>query len=342
MAQFADIYMRDYSGDSGQIPSDTRQSVSQSPDIIPNGANPNTNYQTDLVNNYNGPYGYYQNITDDYNYIYVRGFNAFPGSQSGTINLYWSPASLLLYPPKWINNQIPNTNGTSSATLPLTAPGQVCVGQGAFYWRPPGIAAGDHYCLIAQVQTQQDPNPLPGLIPGAVPGDLQAFAAWVANNADIAWRNVSLVKQPTDDYTAFVELSNPSTTAAGLFSLAVTCTDIPDGTDIAITGSEPQPALNMSFTVGPQNLISQPGAEPKVNAYGVSVSVPAGYAEAVRVTATGPATFPFGSSIKPALLLLVESDGPLAAFGMKALELNVEGAAEDAVMVPLGDYTFQF
>jgi hypothetical protein len=342
--QFLDIYMRDYVGDSGQVPSDLRQGVSQSPDIIPSGSvAPDSNYRTTFAANYSGPYNYFQEInSSEYNYIYVRGFNAFPKNQSGSINLYWAPASLLLYPPNWINNKIANTNGTFSATLSDTPTGQVCVGQGAFFWRPSGIATGDHYCLIAQVVTGDHPNPLPGLIPGAAGSDIEAFAAWVADNADIAWRNVSTIQTPTNQFSAFVMLVNPSSTRPGLFTLAVTCTEIPDGTDIALTGSEPTPALNLAFTVGPDNLISDPGAEPKVNSSGITVNVPAGYTEAVRLTATAPEKFPFGSSIRPALLLLLASDHALASRGLRPSELNVEGADDDSVMVPLGDYTFQF
>jgi hypothetical protein len=222
----------------------------------------------------------------------------------------------------------------------------VSVGRGAFYWQPPDISSGDHFCLIAQVVTGQDPNPLPGLIPGGESGNIEAFAEWVANNADIAWRNVSLVQTKTDDFTAFVRILNPSNQVSQ-FTLTIACTDIPDGTDITITGSEPTPPINLTFTVGPSNLVSPAGTEPKLNRFGWTLfNIPGGFHEAVSFTATGPDNFPFGSSITPTFYWLVPSDHRLAAIGVEPSEFNMTAALpgdeEDGVMLPLGDYTFQF
>src|SRR5688500_7023321 len=107
--QYADIYMRDFTGDTGSIPSTTRDSVGTSPDIIPAGTTATPNYQTFFAGNYSGPFNYYQNLQQNlYNYIYVRGYNLFAGAQSGKIYLYYAPSSLLLTPSIWANNLIPN------------------------------------------------------------------------------------------------------------------------------------------------------------------------------------------------------------------------------------------
>lgn len=336
MAQYQDIYMRDYVGDTGQVPSDTRMGVSQSPDIIPYGPNPDTNYQADFAANYNGPFGYIQNVNPAaYNYIYVRGFNAFPTAQTGSINLYWSPASLLLWPQGWIANRIANTNGTQSATIASTAPNTVCVGRGAFYWHPGSLSAGDHFCLISQVVTQQDPNVFPTTIAD--------FAQWVANNANIAWRNVNLVSAPAPQYSAFVSMQNP-VAEVNQFTLTVTCTAVPDGAVVSLVGSEPSPLINFNFTVGPTN---QTGTNPKVNQYGWTVfNVPGLFQEALQLSTTSAASLPGGASITYTYYWLVQRNHPLAHLGVEPAQFNMQGeapgVADQGVMIPLGDYTFQF
>lgn len=337
MNQFQDIYMRDYVGDSGQVPSDVRQGVSASPDIIPWGASPNPNYQTDLVNNYNVPSGYFQNINPlGYNYIYVRGFNAFPSSQSGSINLYYAPASLLLWPPRWQSNVIQNTNNTGAAVIPSTPINSVCVGQGAFYWKPPtNLASGDHFCLISQVVTQQDPN--------VFPTTLADFAQWVANNANIAWRNVTLVPQKSPRYSAFVEMTNP-VEQPNTFTLTATCTGVPDGTVVSLVGSEAAPSINFAGTVGPSNCT---GSDPKVNQFGWTVfSVPGSFSEAIQLTATSPPGGRGVGSIRYDCYWLVEKSHPLAALGVDPAEFNMHltepDVAADGMMLAMGNYTFQY
>lgn len=336
--QYQDIFMRDFVGDTGQIPSTTRDSVYQSPDIIPFGPSPDPSYATDFVNNYNGPFNYYQNISSTaYNYIYVRGFNLFPGAQTGTINLYYARASMLLLPSQWINNQISNINGTTAVNLSVSATGQAVVGQGAFYWQPPGIVANDHYCLVAQVVTSQDPD--------TIPESLEDFAAFVASNPGIAWRNVALVSTSAPSYSSFVLIANPDPQVE-MMTLAVTCTNIPDGTSVSIVGSEPTPSINYTSTVGPAN---QMGTNPKLNQFGTLVAgVPGNFQESIQISATAPTgtAFPVGSVIEFQYYLNRSSDHRLARLGadprrfhLDPEELGVSGAG---VMIPLGGYAFQF
>jgi hypothetical protein len=336
--QYQDIFMRDFVGDTGQIPSTMRDSVYQSPDIIPFGPSPDPNYATDFANNYNGPFNYYQNISSTaYNYIYVRGYNLFPGAQTGTINLYYARASMLLLPSQWINNIIPNTNGTTAANLSASATNQVVVGQGAFYWQPPGIVANDHYCLIAQVVTSQDPD--------TIPESLEDFATFVAYNPGIAWRNIALVSTSAPNYSAFVLISNPDPQAE-MMTLAVTCTNIPDGTSVSIIGSEPTPSINYSATVGPQN---QTGTNPKINQFGTLVAgVPGNFQESIQLSATAPSgsSFPVGSTIEFQYYLNRSSQHTLARIGVdpRRFQLDPErlGVQGPGVMIPLGGYAFQF
>jgi len=338
VTQYQDIYLRDFVGDTGQIPSTTRLYVNMSPDIIPAGQTPTPNYQSTYTANYNGPYNYYQSLTANaYNYIYVRGFNAAPQATSGTVNLYWAKASILLLPSQWISNVIPNTNGTNSATISMSATNQVAVADGPFYFLAEPLSDGDHYCLVAQVVTQADPDP--------IPTTLTAFAEWVATNPGIGWRNMSLISASVPSYSTFVALETLPGSATDL-SLTITCTNIPDGTVISLVGALATPSINYSFTVGPSN--ANPN-EPGVNQGGLVVfGVPGSFAEQLQLSATLPAntSFPAGAQITFGSYLLAETTDRLAKYGRPPSDFGIKlprGKLQTTgTMVLLGEYDFLF
>lgn len=341
MTQYQDIYIRDFVGDTGQIPSTTRLNVNLSPDIIPVGQSIDPGYQTIYANNYDGPYNYYSDlIKDAYNYIVVRGYNAAPQATSGTINLYWAKASILLLPSQWIANSIPNVNGTTSATIAMSGSGQVAVASDAFYFAPSGLTDGDHYCLIAQTVTTQDPDP--------IPQTLTEFASWVANNPGIGWRNCALRSASVPSFSTFVALETPPGAAADI-TLAITCTNIPDGVQCGLVGSQPSPAIDFSFTVGPDNQTSSSGATPKINQAGPSpyFGVPGGFLEKLQLTvnANGQTITP-GSSVAFQCFLNVGATSELARYGRPASELRIEVPREKqataGVMVLLGEFAVLF
>lgn len=341
--QYADIYMRDFPGDTGLIPSTTRVSVSSSPDIIPAGPTAIQNYATYFAGNYNGPFTYYQNLQQNlFNYIYVRGFNLFGGAQTGKIYLYYTPSSLLLQPSIWTGNQIQNSNGSAFANVSATATNQVVVGDAPFHWQPPVLPASQgHYCLIAQVVTTQDPNPIPS-------GDnLGEFAQWVADHPGIAMRNVTVVNtMPGPSYSSFQGISNPSSTQ-DMFTFTATCVNIPDGTVVnfmcPVTG--PVPVINFTQTVGPTNLIN---SNPKTNAFGTVSTLPANFNAQLQLSSTLPTgvTAPFGSQITVSQFQDVASTSPYAHIGVDPSRFNLTheqiGFAEGGVMLLLGDYTYVF
>jgi hypothetical protein len=341
--QYADIYMRDFPGDTGTIPSTTRDSVCTSPDIIPAGPSSVPNYQTVFAGNYNGPFTYYQNIQQSlYNYIYVRANNLFAGAQSGKIYLYYAPSSLLLTPAIWTNNLIPNSNSSDYANVTATATNQIVVGDAPFYWQPPPLApAQGHYCLIAQVVTTQDPNPIPS-------GDnLGDFALWVASHPGIAWRNITVVNTlPGPSFSGFQGIANPSSSAA-LFSVTATCINIPDGTVVTLTCpvTGPIPAINSTQTVGPTN---QTSSNPKTNTFGTVATLPANFTAQVQMSATVPTGVrpPFGSQITVAAYNDTSQTSPYAHIGIDPGRFGLTheqiGFPEGGVMLLLGDYTYVF
>lgn len=348
MPGYNDIFMRDFVGDTGQIPSTTRLAVSASPDIIPAGTSPMANYQTVLVNNFNGPFNYYQNIQQNlYNYIYVRGFNLWAGAETGTIALYYAPSSLLLTPANWINNRISNFNNTMVANLSASATNQVVVGDAPFYWQPAPLAPNmGHYCLIAQVVTPHTPNPIPS-------GDnLENFALWVANHPGIAWRNVTVVtSMPSPSYTGFQGIQNPQSTSV-LSTLTVRCVNIPDNTNVQlvcpVTG--PQPPISINGTVGPANRIQDPQfPNDKINIFSAVALLPANFQAQVQLTINVPQgqTLPTNASATVSYFLNTTTASPAAHVGIAPEKVRLTSAAIGApagngVMLLLGDYTYEF
>ncbi len=339
MTQYADLFMRDFVGDTGQIPSTTRDAVSWSPDVIPAGPRPIQNYLSVLAANYNGPFDYYQNVQQQtYNYVYTRGFNLFPSAQSGTIALYYAPSALLLRPSIWINNVIPNANGTSSARIVSAPRNTVAVGDSPFYWQPAPLPPGQgHYCLIAQVVTAADPNPIPS------DSNLLDFARWVAEHPGIAWRNVSVVSSiPAPTFSEFVGIENPSEQA--LFVVAARCVEIPDNTSVSLVcpTSGPVPPINYTGVVGPEN---QTAERPKTNVLATTSTLPEHFESKLQVTATVPNGVrpPVGAAITVSCYLATQPQEDLMDIALEPQRLRLAPERVDnGILLLLGDYTYEF
>ncbi|MEP9360488.1 hypothetical protein [Sphingomonas sp. KR3-1] len=347
MTQYADIFMRDFVGDTGQIPSTTRTTVSQSPDIIPAGTTPVANYQTYYANNYYGPinsYNYYHNLQQqNYNYIYLRADNLYPGAQTGQVYLYYCPSSLLLLPDQWINNRIPCSNAHNYANFTATTTNQIVVGDAPFYWLPPPLSSSQgHYCLIAQVVTSEDPNPIPS------GDDLHDFALWVADHPGIAWRNVTVINTvPPPGYSGYQTIANPHANHE-IYVLLVTCLEIPDGTVVSLVCpvEGPAPAINLVETVGPANQMT---SDPKSNLFSTTSRLPGNFVAQVQLTAQTPAgaQLPFGASITVSCLLAASSSSKAAHVGFRPEEIGLDASvlgdeAESGVLLLLGDYTYRY
>jgi hypothetical protein len=340
MTQYRDLYMRDFVGDSGEIPSTTRVAVSASPDIIPAGSTPTPDYLTYYAGNYAGPFTYYQNVQQNVaNYVYVRAFNLFPQAQSGQIALFYAASSLLLIPSRWENNLIPNANGTNYANVSAVPTNTVAVGDSPFHWQPQPLQPSEgHYCLISRVVTTQDPNPIPS-------GDnLLDFARWVAERPGIAWRNVSVVTTlPAPTFSSFTGIENPEETSR-LFAVAAICTDIPDNTTVSLVcpTEGPKPPLSLSGVVGPSNEVSK---NPKKNVISVSTTLPKLFKSQLQLTANLPSgTKPMpDSEITISYFVATEASDDVADIAVDPGLVGLTPADVDrGVLLLLGDYTYEF
>lgn len=217
MAKYEDLYLRNTLMDQGNIP--RQGALSSSPDIIPWGVEPQPDPQTFFSGNYNQDVG--KGLMADLgNYLYVRAKNLGTSASTGEVFLYWSQSSLLLYPDQWKVNAMPTNTGAKSVKISNVAAGQIGVTKDAFVWKPSMPGGNFHYCLIGRVSTEKNPNPIPAT------GDIKDFAAWVAANGGIGWRNVAIVPAGTSQALT-LESNYDQGETPGEINFTATCNGCP-------------------------------------------------------------------------------------------------------------------
>ena len=237
--QWDDILIRDSLSDTGKYP--TSGTLSHSPDIIPFGTSPiqdpttlidATHWEKDLGKNLTA------NAT---NYLYVRGENLANKAQTGNMYLYYSKASLLLYPNQWATNGLKTSAGADHVPVSAAAIGDKVVTNDPFTWIPQMIS-GDHYCLVSRVSTPDHPAIIPHT------GDIQSFSKFISDNPDFAWRNVAVVDSGAPTWTTTVEY-NQGTQASEMHFL-ITCKNVPVGAGVAFSSGTPgpNPVVNLPMT----------------------------------------------------------------------------------------------
>jgi hypothetical protein len=321
-AMFAhDLYMRDMIGDNGQIPSPATQPY-QSPDIVPNPDDPSV-----LGTEWNSDLGHVVVTDPALNHIYVRAWNAYPGPQTGQVFLYWALPSMLLVPSRWTPNLIQNQNGTDHANLVAAGTGVPVVGDYPFQWQP-GSPGEDHYCLVARVQTQFQPDTIPA------DDNLHDFVTWVRDHPGIAWRNVTTVPvKPGSVQQLTVSFGNPEPEPLD-YLLAVDCTNLPLRTTVTVTCPipGPNPPINSVNTVS-QSLLQT---------FFVATKLPPSFTAVLEIEVLPPA----GSSLPPTMSVVPRNmlqDPPTPTLAAKAVTPAALGIEDPTVTTPLlylGDYVF--
>ncbi|WP_417449474.1 hypothetical protein [Kordiimonas sp.] len=222
------IYMRDDLQDTGSIPSGAR-TASMSPDIIPRQRlldDPNELITTDWDRDMGQPL--VEGIT---NYIYVRGAsrdNVGAGNEVvGRVNLYSVPSCLFMTPNRW--TQIPEPG--DDVTFTATGNDQHLLGSAPFRWTPPNRNV--HYCLVAQVQTNAEPNNIPAGFPNN-----GAFINWVVDDPAIAWRNLSIEENRTGTVSQSQSFGNLDNYPVSVMFL-VTAKGFENGTTITLGSQSP-------------------------------------------------------------------------------------------------------
>ncbi|CAM3091582.1 hypothetical protein G4177_22665 [Corallococcus sp. ZKHCc1 1396] len=240
---YDDLFFRSNLSDYGQLPSPPL--AYESPDIIPSGIYPTNDPQAFFSSNYNQDVG--QNlVTDGQNYIYLRTKNLSSGAESGKVSLYYTPASLLLYPNKWKDNALKTSDNQTEVFLQAPRAGDIAVTDNPFVWAPNSIS-GDHYCLISRVSTPKHDNPVP------VVGSYTDLTEFILNNPGFGWRNVALVDANSPTFNTTVEYSQG--TEAGSIIFQLECTNVPGGASVAFSAGTPGPSplIVLEKTTVPQN-----------------------------------------------------------------------------------------
>lgn len=303
---YNDLFLRANLNDSGAIPA--AGPLSTSPDIIPYGNAPVTDPQDFFSANYGSDVGK-DLIANTANYLYMRVKNLNAGNVNGNLSLYYSKASLLLYPSLWKENILSTSDGNTSVPIQSAASGIVTVGTDPFTWSPQMIQ-GDHYCLIGRVVTPAHPNPVPDT------GSIQDFAAYISNNRAMGWRNVTVVDNGSPTFSTSVDYMQG--TQASTMLILLTTTNIPIGAEVGFSCGTP----------GPQPIINLPKSkvtDPSSFIIGISSLVPAGWESSITYSYWANGTTPLpGWSIGLKIVYLVEADNPLFNFGYSFDELGLD------------------
>lgn len=303
--------------DVGGVPSPSPASTC--PDIIPTGALPDPDPQVTFTNDWFTDPG--ENIlASQQNFIYVRAKNLAPSASGGTVSLYYSPASLLLWPSTWSHNTISTSTNTLTSTLTSTGSGKIAVGVDPFLWTPPSLSSGDHYCLISRVVTPSQPNPIPADF-----STMDQFASWIQNNPNNGWRNVAMVNKDTPTVQVTVQLALPLATATPLYVVAE-CVNLPVGSEVQFAAGSPGPVPPLAMPKTAITMSSQ--------ILGILTTVPANYSSAVVVSFWNNGN-PVGAGASLSLVAFypVEASSPLAERSTKLPAELVGIGPEEAVEV---------
>lgn len=184
-----DFFLRDNFQDFSQTP--VTGTLTTSPDIVPSGIDGylpielTTDWYKDIGKDI---------YTGKTNFVYLRGTNLLPNDQQVRLSLYYSKASLLLYPRQWKENVIKTASGSDFQMLSVTEQGEKSVASEAFVWIPEDLGNNEHYCLIAQVATAAHPNPIPDI------ERMDDFARFISLNPGFAWRNIAKTEAGIPSY----------------------------------------------------------------------------------------------------------------------------------------------
>ena len=218
-ATFNGVYLRPNFSNGGLVPA--QGPLCTSPDIWIAGTQPVGNFQSALATAASYQTESSSNISQgNDNYIYVRALNGTSVAQSRTVQLYYAPSALILWPSQWQNNVIKTDQGNAMANISDLAAGQVGVADQTFLWpnvQPPP-AGSDHYCLFAQLNDANNDNPFPDIFSQV------DMAALITNNLAWGWRNVTLVAGAASTFQVEVPLTIPQNLATAVYTLAVTPT----------------------------------------------------------------------------------------------------------------------
>lgn len=277
-----DLYLRDRVGDTGDVPSAGNLGIS--PDLLEFDA-PVPNPQLSL-----GEGSFHQDAVlvggipapgvDHHLYVRVRN-RGLKTALKTSAQVFWTVPATMPVPALW------KAIGT---TTPQDVPDndQLTV-LPALLWPAAAQPANETHCLLALVGNAEDPVPL-------APPQLafNDYVAFVANNNNVAWRNIVRVPDFVTSNLTLRLVGDPLVPT--MFDLELWF-QIPAGSQVELHGPMsqakmwnqlygfpmvvPSPKLGAGVTLPPQSKVKMPGAW-----------LPAGLGVPVRIVVTGPASQP--------------------------------------------------
>lgn len=242
---YDDLFIRSNLGDTGTIPRSGTQS--RSPDVIPYGTDPVADPQAFFSGNYNQDVGK-DLVANARNYLYLRAKNLAAGAETGSFYLYYAPSNLLLWPNIWQNNVLKTSTGADSVPVSAAKNGDIVVTRDPFTWTPQ-IPSGFHYCMVSRLVTPLHANPIPDV------GSIQDFAAWVAGNGGIGWRNVTVVSTGAPTWSLQTQLSQGAAPSALQFQII--CQNVPLGSYVSFSSGTQVPGYG-PVAIGKTQVTSYP------------------------------------------------------------------------------------
>lgn len=176
----ADVYVRDYIGDTGIVPAQGG-SLSASPDVI-SRQDAIANYSDYLIQQWDNNTLSQTIKYGANNYLYVRAYNRGSSPDIINIRLYWAAPAMLISPSQWSTK---NLIGDVQISKRIN-PGDHIVYE--FMWPAGKIPYNGHYCFIAIIDSVRNPTPTPTDFHNDV-----EYQQWIANNNTVAWHNFDVV-----------------------------------------------------------------------------------------------------------------------------------------------------
>src|SRR5262249_13880933 len=111
------------------------------------------------------------------------------GAATARIWLFYTEASLSLWPQQWRSDGIRTAGGEHNyIEVKANSAGQVVLTDAPFLWTP--LRTQSHHCLIAIAENAPLSNPPQPPLPQGTFGSFDALTAFIEAHPNMAWRNV--------------------------------------------------------------------------------------------------------------------------------------------------------
>lgn len=227
--RYEGLFLRHYAGQRPDGTGTISDGWTDSPDILLEGLFPVPDPSIFATRaNYDQRPTKYDQIPDTKNYVYIRGLNTTSGPIDARLWLYYTPSNMILWPQDWRSDNIivdDPANPRNWVQMNGIGPGEIGVGAPVFQWRPIGLPAGQHFCMIAFAENPPLSNPPRSPLPDGYMGSWNELGAFVQAHPNMAWRNTRPVSQagPTWQRTSLLTGAREG----GEFRVGYSCKDMP-------------------------------------------------------------------------------------------------------------------